>query len=284
MKEEKKRYFLIEYYGIPRKIVVSTKEEVKDVLKKVKNYNDRKNSKFLFGNIRVNHINGKYELIGHLYKKYTDRMTISELDNYTSKYTENELALMNESESLMKDGYEPDINIAYMETINYNDKVNVRYERGIKYIPVLYKDDLKYMDTNYIKKCIYFHCQTKDYEFFMDLANEFEAYHFVSDEISSLRTIIDRCANQGYDLIFLYRAATNLYKKFICEYEKDESLTRLKNGSYQISRRRLRDFGFFVKNFNIRDSKVKSPLKYNKTYPTNEYEISENGQMKLTLN
>ena len=66
-------------------------------------------------------------------------------------------------------------------------------------------------------------------------------------------------------------------------YEKDESLSRDKDGKYIISRRRLRDFGFFIKNYNIRDVKRKSPFVYNKPLPKPEYIEEESGQLKLRL-
>ncbi len=283
MKEEKKRYFLVEYYGNQRNAVVETKEEKDKLLNEVRKFNERKKSSFLLGNITVNQVGDKYYLTGHLYKKYTGRMTISEIDEFTSKYTEEELAMIFKDESMMINGCAPDINIAYLETTTPEDKKQTKYERGVRYIPVLYKDDLKYMDKSYIRKCLYFHAEIKDYEFFRDLANEFDVYHFVGDEIGELRQVIDKCINQGMDLTQLYIAANHLYEKFICEYERDESLTRLKDGQYQISRRRLRDFGFFVKFYNIRESKLNSPLRYNKPLPKSEFEIEESGQLKLRL-
>ena len=136
------------------------------------------------------------------------------------------------------------------------------------------------MDEAYIKRCLLFHCETKDFDFFRDLANEFDVYHFVTDEISELRTINDKCENQNENLNSLMRAAIKFYNKFIHEYDKDESLSRDKDGNYIISRRRLRDFGFFVKNYSIRDSKINSPFKYNKPFTNYYYEDSDH-QIKL---
>lgn len=282
MKTEQKRYFLVEYYGINRVTEVNTYEEVEDLLRKVKNYNNRKSSNFLIGNIKVVNKNNKYILTAHLYKKYTDRLKISELDDYTSKFCEDELITIFSSVSKMKNGYKPDINIAYFETENKDENGYVEYKQGIKYIPILYKDDLKYINPKYIRSCLYYHTSIKDFDFFKEMVNEFSPYHFINDEKSKLLEIIDKCEHQNLDLMCLYNASDNLFKKFICEYEKDESLTRLDKGEYQISRRRLRDFGFFIKNYNIRSSKINSPLKYNKNIK-DEYFIEENGQLKLKL-
>ena len=280
MKEEDRRYFLVEYYAIGRRIEVDTLDKVKEVLKETRNYNNRKYSKFLYGNVLISISNNKYIITSHLYRKYTDRMRISDIDNFTSKYDEDEIAMIFKSKSKMKDGLAPDINIAYFETSNYPNKDGIKYEIGVKYIPVLYKEDLKYMDINYIKNCLYFHAQIKDYDFFKDLVLKFDPYQFINDEKDNLLETIEKCRINNLDLMCLYIAAEKLYSKFICEYEKDESLTRLKNGEYQISRRRLRDFGFFVKNYNLRKAKINSPLIYNKNIEGN-YLIEDNGQIKL---
>ncbi len=283
MKKEKKRYFLIEYYDSIRTKTVSSYEKVLYFLHEIKKYNNRKTSKYLFGNVEIIKLENEYLMQAHVYRKYTDRLTISEIDSLTSSLSEKELASMFKDKSKMIDGAEPDINIAYFETQDKDENGRTKFERGIKYLPVLYKEDLKYMDKQYIKECLYYHASTRDFDFFRDLANEFSFYHFIGDEIDKLRSVNDKCENQGYDLNQLYIAANKLYEKFICEYEKDESLSRDKDGKYIISRRRLRDFGFFIKNYNIRDVKRKSPFVYNKPLPKPEYIEEESGQLKLRL-
>lgn len=282
MKKELKRYYLVEYYG-ERNTKLDTLDEVKEMIHKIKNYNNRKTSKFLLGNVQVEHIDNGYSLKAHIYRKFTEKSKISDIDDLTSKYTEKELIKLYEEKSKMADGALPDINIAYLETKDKDETGKVKYERGIKYIPVLYRDDLKYVDKTYIRQCLYFHCSIKDYDFFTDLANEFSVHHFVGDEISKLYDVIDKCRNQKLSLNELYKAADNLYTKFILEYERDESLSRDKNGKYIISRRRLRDFGFYIKNYNIRDSKIRSPYCYNLQLPTLDIIEEESGQLRLVL-
>jgi len=282
MKSEKKRYFLVEYNGIKKSKDFDTLEEVNDLIKKTKNYNNRKYSNYIIGNVNVVFENNKYHLEAHIYKKYTNRMTISDLDNLTSKMDEKELVNYFSSESNTKDGYRPDINIAYFETKNKDNDEPI-YKIGVKYIPVLYKDDLTYLDDVYIKRCLYFHASIKDYDFFKDFAKEFSLHHFIGDEVSELLDVVDKSMNQRENLDLVYKKASRLYSKFICEYERDESLSRDKKGNYIISERRLRDVGFFIKNYNIRDSKRKSPLKYNYSLPLPEYIEEEDGQLKLRL-
>ena len=284
MKKEQKRYFLVEYYGTTT-CLVNNMQEVKHVLNVVHNYNRRKSSEFLYGNITIEIINNKYLFVAHKYTKYTDRMTIRDIDKLTSDKTETDLAFKFKNKSKMNYNYDPDINIAYFESKSTKDLEpgEIPIHIGIKYLPVLYKNDTQYMDKSYIKKCLMFHCQTKDFKFFRDLAEEFETYHFVSDKIGDLRTIINKCETIDENLNSLFMAACELYNKFICEYEKDESLSRDANGSYIISQRRLRDFGFFVKNYGIRRSRLNSPLCYNKPLPKDNYYEQTDGQFKLKL-
>ena len=283
MKKEMKRYFLVEYYGNDRVTTVNTKEELDQVLNEVKKYNNRKNSKFMIGNIKVTPRFGEYHIVAHLYRKYTPKMTISELDNLTSSYNEQEIIDLFKEKSLMKEDYKPDINIAYFETKDKDENGNREYEKGIKYIPVLYKDDLKYMDKKYIYNCLFFHASTLDYDFFREMANSFSLTHFVSDEVSNLLDAVDKCENQNGDLNNLFIKATRLYDKYILEYEKDESIARDNKGRYIVSHRRQRDMGFFVKNYNIRESKRRNPYMYNITLPPSPYTVEENGQIKLIL-
>ena len=91
MKNEKKRYFLVEYYGITRQTIAYSLQEKENILNEVRKYNNRKSSSFLLGNIKVDCVDGIYYISGHLYRKYTNRSTISEIDELTSKYSESEL-------------------------------------------------------------------------------------------------------------------------------------------------------------------------------------------------
>ena len=263
MKNEQRRYFLVEFYGKKRTCILNSVEEVDYIINEVRKYNNRKSSKFLYGNITVEKINDKFKVESFLYRKYTNRMTISEIDSITNNLNEKDLTLMFKDRSKTKKNYEPDINIAYFETKNKKaiEEDEPPFFVGVKYIPVLYKEDCKYLDKAYIKRCLFFHAEIKDYEFFRDLANEFSAYHFVSDEIRELYTIVNKCENMNENLNSLFMAACKLYNKFILEYERDESLSRNKDGEYIISQRRLRDFGFFIKNYGIRDAKINSPFK-----------------------
>ena len=285
---DKNMYLLVEYAGTRSFTVYTDKDglaedKVKTLLHKVENYNKRKTSKYLLGNIQIYQQENSCTLIGHLYRKYENRMKIEELDRLTSLYSEKELIEEYKDKSITKEDYMPDINVAYLRTKVEDEDGSIKYERGIRYLPVLYSEDKKYLDKSYIERCLWFHASTMDFDFFRELANEFCVHHFVGDEIEKLRIINDKCENQNYDLNALFVAAVKLYDKLICVPGSDEHLLRNNNGEYILSQRRLRDFGFFIKNYNIRDSKKKSPLCYNMPLPKPKYIEEDNGQLKLIL-
>ena len=287
MNEDKKSYMLVEYAGT-RDVTVFTdkkglaKDKAKALLKEVSNYNKRKSSEYLLGNIKVLEFEDRCILTGHIYKKYENRMTIGELDKLTSFYDEDSLIEKYKDKRVTNDVNKPDINVAYLRTEPKDENGNVEYKNGIRYLPVLYAEDTEYLDKKYVLNSLYFHASTRDFDFFRSLANKFCVHHFVLDEIEKLRIATDKCENQNYDLNILFNAACKLYDKVILKVENDESLSRDEKGRYIISDRRLRDFGFFIKNYNIRDSKIKSPLCYN--YPVKpKYIEEETGQIKLVL-
>ena len=266
MKKETKRYFLVEYCGT-KQIVLDTKAAVEQKLEEVRLYNNRKTSKYLCGNITVNrNEQGKYVVTTHIYNKLTQRSTITDLDNETSKLSERELIVKYADKLKTLNGYYPDINVAYFETKDAGIDGEVKYEKGIKYIPVLYKEDLEYLDQSYIDKCLKYHANKHDVAFFKSLEQEFTYYRMADQELEDIYVACDKVKNQsylGYGAQDLYYPATRLYKKLIYERDKNGTIVRDNNGKYQISRRRQRDFGFFIKNYDMLQGKAKSPLGYN---------------------
>jgi hypothetical protein len=260
MKKETKRYLIVEYAGIKQR-VYDTKEDLDKALDEMRKYNNRKTTKYICGNVDVQYSNGKYYVKFHVYNKLTEKNTISDIDNFTRNFNKGELAAYFILKSKMKNGYEPDINIAYFESKDATDEDSKPLLYGIKYIPVLYKEDMKYLDDTYIKKCLRYHAEEIDIGFFKEMASEFCFHHVVADEVEKLYLYCDKVAHQGYDRISLYRVSFDLYQKLIYEREKDGSLLRDDKGGYQISARRKRDFAFFLKNYNSK--KKVSPLRYN---------------------
>ena len=194
-------------------------------------------------------------------------MTISEIDNFTESFDEEGLIEYFKNQTKTNEGYKPDINICYFENKNSVDEKpgDIHYERRIKYIPILYQEDKKYLDKNFIKNCLVSHAKSLDYDFFKALANEFCIYRVVIENIEDLFEIVDKCRFQGYNPMNMAEYAYRLFNNLIVERDSEGRIIRLSNGDYQISRRRLRDFGFFIRNYNMPDSKRVLPTRYNKS-------------------
>lgn len=280
-KKETKRYAIVEYLGVARR-EYKTKQEYEEMLKTVERYNNRKTHKHFYGNITSELKDGKISVIVHVYHKLTEKMGISDIDHFTEGFEEQELTEYFRN-SLSTKNIEPDINICYFENKDAKDKKSdeVNYERRIKYLPILYKGDLPFLDKNYIKKCLMAHAKNNDYSFFKALASEFAPYKAVSESTEELWSIVDKCRYQGYEKMEMANTAYKLYMNLIVERDKEGRIIRLQNGEYQISRRRQRDFGFFIRDYNMVDSKRKIPTRYNK-YIKPEEEIKLKKTQKPT--
>ncbi len=274
-KKETKRYALVEYLGTVKR-EYSTKEEYQEMLKTIERYNNRKTHKHFYGNITSKIKDGKISVLVHIYHRLTEKMTISDIDHFTEGFEEDELINYFKNITSTKN-LEPDINICYFENKNTEDEKSdeVHYERRIKYLPILYKGDLPFLDKNYIKKCLMAHANNNDYDFFKALASEFSPYKVVSERVEELWSIVDKCRYQGYESMEMASAAFRLYSNLIVERDREGRIIRLKNGEYQISRRRQRDFGFFIRDYNMVDSKRKIPTRYNKRIKPEELNLKK---------
>ncbi len=274
-KKETKRYSLVEYLGTVKR-EYSTKEEYQEMLKTIERYNNRKKHKHFYGNITSKIKDGKISVLVHIYHRLTEKMTISDIDHFTEGFEEDELINYFKNITSTKN-LEPDINICYFENKNTEDEKSdeVHYERRIKYLPILYKGDLPFLDKNYIKKCLMAHANNNDYDFFKALASEFSPYKVVAERVEELWSIVDKCRYQGYESMEMASAAFRLYSNLIVERDREGRIIRLKNGEYQISRRRQRDFGFFIRDYNMVDSKRKIPTRYNKRIKPEELNLKK---------
>lgn len=268
MKKETKRYMLIEFAGCEER-VLNSREEYDNLINTINKHNNRKNKTYIFGNVSCTKKDGKYFVVIRKYHKLTEKMGITELDNMTSNMTFDEL-VMTYSDILftkIHEGYVPDIHIAYLEDKNAKDKTSEDVDRGIKYLPILFRDDVMLLNKQYVYKCLAYYVRTRNYGFFLDLATEFEAFHDVSEQIENLRVAVNKVRYEGYDETMLYRAAKYLYDDLIVERDKTTRVVRDNDGNVQISRRRQRDYGFFIKDYGMKKSKRVSPLYYNPSYP-----------------
>lgn len=282
MKKELNRYYLTCYHGT-RETYVDTYQEYEELLKSVDKYNN-KNNPYLYGNITIEKCGNRYKVIAHVYDKLTQKSKLSDLLNYTSQFTKEELIMLLQSDTGTKEGYIPDFNIAYKNNVTnkYEDEDGTHYERKIKYLPVLYKDDKKYLSKEYIKKCFYYHAyERKDYNFFKGLAYELDPYHIVSDKIEKLRIEIDKVENQNADVKNMYLCALDLLDSYIVE-RTSEGVPDRDPEKYYISKRRLYDVGMYTKYYMTPDAKKHSPLIYNEYYTKEKRkELKEEQKLKL---
>lgn len=263
MKKETKRYTLVEYLGT-RERYYDTLEEYENMLSEVEKSNRRKTSKLYCGNITTQKLpGGRIKATIHVYIKLTDAMTISELDEFTLSKTREELLESVKDKLKTPQGYTPDINIAYFENKNKGEKESIHYDRRIKYIPVMYKGDERYLDMEYISSCFKYHARENDYAFFTGLANEFCFYRVVDEEIEALYRSVNKCRYEGYSSYDMYLAAMRLFRNLILERDRDLKPVRGNNGEYQTSRRRLRDFATYIRDYKLPERKRISPVKYN---------------------
>ncbi len=260
MKKETKRYYLVEYLGSKTKRLSSVCEYEK-MLKDISLYNKRKYSKYLCGNVSyIVNCDDSVTATIHIYNRLMGPLTISEIDSYTSSFTEEELMSKFESEFLTKEEYTPDVNVCYFETKNIDE--DNRRDIGIKYIPVIYRRDKQFLDLHSIRNYLKFQADTHSYGFFKKMCSEFCFYQILESEIEELYKIVDKVEHQGLESNELYRCSLRLFNKFIKEYDKNGRYVYDNDGNIQISKRRLRDFGMYIRNYN---SEQKSPFCYNGT-------------------
>lgn len=261
--KELKRYFLVAYHGT-REIVVQTKLEYEELLSKIEKYNKKLTNKYIYGNISCTTKEDGLHVVSHIYNRLSNPITISEMLDYTTKYTKEELITIYKDDSIMKEGFIPDINIAYFQNKSKNNEQedSVHYERRIKYLPVVYKEDKNFLSLGYICKCLRYYADNGDYLFFRGLASELCFNKKVDKEIEEMFSVADKYEHGLCDKEELYTTAKALIQKYVAQRRKDGTYERDENGHRINSTRRVLDVGMYIKyegNNNLR----KSPLKYN---------------------
>jgi len=263
MKKELKRYSLCEYCGEQVRYY-NNYEDYQKLLIMIDKLNKSGKNQFYFGNVSCEFSGDLYRVSIHVYNRLTPKMTISDIDNLTMDKTEESLIEDYKDLIRTRKPFTPDINIMYFEEKNSLDRDSKSVVKRIKYIPVLYKRDIRFLDRDYIKNCISYSAREKDVNFFREIANEFCFHHIVSNEIEKIRHYIDLC-ERGEDYYSeLSYFTKSMFDKLIKERNADKTLYRNEKGECQISRRRLRDFGFFVRDYMIPLNKKNIPTRYNK--------------------
>ena len=269
---EDNRYMIVEYLDSIE--VIMDKDDYNNFLDDLRKSNKSKMSTIISGNVSVVHI-GKRSIKAkyHRYHMLTPKTTISSLDDFTVQFDEEGLERVLKDRIITSNDFYPDINIAYFEDKNKKLKTENDVDRRILYLPIVYINDIKYLDIKYIKRCLVYHSDNKDIDFFKALAYRFELYLSCMEEIESLYEAIEKVEYKNANSDLLYYASLKLLNKLIYERDKNDSLIRLDDGAYQLSKRRLRDFGMFMKYYNC--SIKNSPLEYNGHLIKNKIEMQE---------
>ena len=160
--------------------------------------------------------------------------TLEELDNFTSNFkNETELKIY-----LVKKG------ILYGNYVSKNINVIYKNEGTYKKIPVLYLDNKKYVDIEYLKNKLL--SMSGNLEFLEKLANRMDSrkkHNIQGTNIAAIRTHLINIRGNGdpsetYDLLF--SALSDMFYKAVI------SSPNKKTREVKISYRGLRDLGLFV--------------------------------------
>ena len=108
-------------------------------------------------------------------------------------------------------------------------------------------------------KCIKYQLSVSDYDFFYDLIDRFSCNKVIEEDIEKLRIAINNIKNGIGTHEDIYNIVFKLYDHLVYERDKNSKLIRDENGCILKSRRRIRDFGFFVKNYGMLDKKKIKP-------------------------
>ena len=281
MKKELKRYSLCEYCGEQVRYY-NNYEDYQKLLIMVDKLNKSGKNQFYFGNVSCEFSGDLYRVSIHVYNRLTPKMTISDIDNLTMDKTEESLIEDYKDLIRTRKPFIPDINIMYFEEKNSNDKDEQTLIRRIKYIPVLYSRDKRFLDRNYIQSCIKVAAREHDINFFKKMANEFCFHHVIVEYIEKLRYYIDLCERGENMYSSLSNTAIELYEALIRERKSDKRVCMDEKGEPLISRRRLRDFGFFVRDYLVPTNRINIPTRYNNE-PTEKQleELNKKEEKKL---
>lgn len=261
MKKETKRYSIVEYVGKTIRTVNSEKEYdvLIDYIKKV---NNRKTSKFYFGNISKKEVDGKLELTIHIYNRLTQPRTIRDIDEECSGY----LSIKDMLESGYRAGtmhYNPDIYITYFETKNEAEKNDKDVDVRLKPLPLLFNCDQKYFEESYIKRCLDTHANNYDLEFFLDLTKEFRFDRSVYEKANELLDDLNDVRFNNKGSYILSHDAMRFYNTYVIERDNRGTALRDDNGGFEKSHRRIRDFASFIREREMITTKKLSATHYN---------------------
>lgn len=248
MKKETKRYSLVEYLGKTYR-VVDNNNQYNELVNFIKKINRRESSELFYGNLSKERVNDKYLVTIHLYNRLTPAMEISFIKNALLNCNSyRELCYYYENKTRE---YNPDIYIAYFETINKNMKTEKDCDVGIKPLELFFAQDSKYFEPSYIKQCFDFRASVGDMKFFKDLCNRICQDKSITQNIENLRKAINIYEVEKDYNNQVSTQAYKLYNFYICEKDKYGKILKNPNGKYETSTRRMYDIASFVRDYNM---------------------------------
>lgn len=241
MKKELKRYLLVDECEVLKRVCCNI-NEYNELLKKIDLYNKNSKNKYIFGNVSYFYHDGLFYVNIIKYRKLTNKMTISDIDELTSKMSEEQLInyFMNSLTS------KPYINIAYFNDKPKKDKTSSDYDKRISLLPVLYRNSVHVLSKGYVMQILKYYIYGGKYDILYNLISKFESYKIIGEDIEKLLYELNKEVKDN-DRIFAI--VFNLYDNLVYERDRNGSLVRDNKNNIQKSRRRARDFGFFVEDY-----------------------------------
>lgn len=272
-KSVKRAYMLVEYM-VPQFRVIETEEEYNAILKGIEKYNKEHKGKDFFANVTREKMDNGLTLviIQHYNMLLKDKMTITEMDDLTSKYTPSELVEHFNGRTRTSI---PDIQVAYLmdkpkkekskdKELYTEDKLDKLLDKRVKYAGVLYRDDDVDLNKKYIRSVFEYWASQNSYSFFMEFANAFRCNHNISGNADNLLKYANE-VKYGIDSSEnMLRAALDMVDILALKYDKNGNIIYDKDGKAVQNRRGLRDVYFFVKTYNCLPKGRISPFKNNK--------------------
>lgn len=223
-KKEDNRYCLVEY--LETLTLTMDKNSYEDFLNQIKKSNCFIKNSILCGNVVREKIDEDNILVTyHRYRVLSGKAGISKIDEYTIGFDEKDLKRVFSANNK--------IILAYMNSHNGIDI-------GIRDIPVLYKCNEIFLNPDVICEQLRMYALNDDYDFFIALANRFEAYKKVEDDVSNLRNAVNCCRFYNFNKKEMYYVAVKLFNHFIHD------------SNSEVKMRSLRDFGLFLRDYGIR--------------------------------
>lgn len=193
------RYRIVQMVNLETRPLLN-EEYLNNLIKKIAKYNSKSNNPYLLGKVEVNR---RERII--TFKKYKiirNASTLENIDEFTTK-------LRNEY----------DLKLLFETNLKNNHPIMIAYRsnKDIKTLPIIYKNNKKYLDKNYIKSLIIKY--GKSYEFVTKILEnkQIESHARASlDDFDNLYALRESIKN-NFPLIINTVPILNFYKSFIID-------------------------------------------------------------------